>query len=129
MGEIADELERWAEVFHGRAREHFARQENNVGGALMAVVDSMQQRAAELRAQRSEPAYEPQSKPDAVRARQWWALICSDGDIDGPGRVQWLDAYHAYMRTESGQRWDAPSAWMLRHPRWLYLGDGPLPAR
>jgi hypothetical protein len=46
----ADELERMAEEFHKRARWHFASDDNFVGGALMAVVDGMQQRAAELRA-------------------------------------------------------------------------------
>jgi hypothetical protein len=143
MIEIAEELERLAAFYEQeeKTREELRAEAKRCwdeldmsfqhGQAEMCadVARHLKERAAELRAQRSGSTYKPLAKPESVDARQWWAYRYGDGALDVPGRLEVIADRVANGRTESGTRWTAIHLDMLTDPNWLYLGDGPEPAR
>jgi hypothetical protein len=137
--EIADELDRLAKKLDARAREaaqlrddsQFEMEAQHQSGSKIAYAQAaidLRERAAELRAQRSEPTYKPQPKPAEVRAGQWWMF---EGDVTRVlGRcdpdVRRNDV--VLPRDRGGLAEMQSARHMLSSSLWLYLGDGPLPA-
>jgi hypothetical protein len=135
MSEIADELERLAKELDEAADQTHAARElpkyKDLGQVFAGTVtgyrksaDRLRERAAELR----RPAPVGLPKPAQVLPMQrWrWTRDCAEYVVD------WIykpPAHAAALRNGHRSGLDVSPSELLTNNEWLYLGDGPEPAR